>query len=110
MKSATILLSLLALTALSAASTNMTKVYQPVIGDGPKPGETCILKQFCDRPPGFNISNYPCPDSPSFNNPYIEYFAPAPLVKPESIAEVCPHINGSEPICCNDDQVKLMSK
>jgi hypothetical protein len=57
-----------------------------------------------------------CPGGPSpehINNPEIVYFEPTPLIKDDSIKNftlVCPHLDGNNPVCCNDDQVEILGK
>jgi hypothetical protein len=83
----------------------------------PQPGDTCVLTQNCRRDPGDPpMDQSPCPhgaDPTQLNNPQIEYFKPRPFLREDSkdaFALICPGYDRDANLCCNDDQVEIMSK
>mmetsp|Transcript_32901 Transcript_32901/g.50308 ORF Transcript_32901/g.50308 Transcript_32901/m.50308 type:complete len:186 (-) Transcript_32901:508-1065(-) len=69
--------------------------------------KTCTISQKCKRD---DPSQTLCPDPRKIDNPIIEYFEPATLSSPFGIMAICPFLNATEPLCCNDDQVAIMTE
>eukprot|EP00347_Sterkiella_histriomuscorum_P010129 403377491 len=75
---------------------------------------TCAFTQNCVRifePP---MAEAPCQDPSPFRKttPGIQQFQPTQLLRQDSkqnLEEICPSYNGSEPLCCNDDQVQYLA-
>ena len=111
MKSATILTFAVLAAFITANVVVSDPDPEPYVPPKPLPGQTCILRQEClDRPEDKNMSDSTCPSTSKINNPQIVYFEPKPLYRPDNLKLVCPYIDGTQPVCCNDDQVELMGK
>ncbi|CDW90740.1 UNKNOWN [Stylonychia lemnae] len=83
---------------------------------GPAPGETCVLVQHCFRGPDDpTMEQSKCPngaDPTHINNPEISYFTPTKLKRKDSqdaFKLICPFMDQSGDLCCNDDQVEIMN-
>lgn len=67
---------------------------------------TCTIAQHCLKAdPHLPF----CPDPKKIANPVISFFEPAPVKNVAGLTEICPFMNVTEPVCCNDDQVMIMS-
>ena len=53
----------------------------------------------------------PCPDPSNIVNPFIRYFEPKVLgfAAQATFQTVCPYMNATAPVCCNDDQVAILN-
>ena len=45
------------------------------------------------------------PDPKKIDNPVISFFEPAKVKNVVGLSAICPFMNVTEPVCCNDDQV-----
>ena len=63
---------------------------------------TCTIAQHCKKPdPHLPF----CPDPKKIDNPVISFFEPAKVKNVVGLSAICPFMNVTEPVCCNDDQV-----
>lgn len=67
---------------------------------------TCTIAQHCLRD---NPAIPFCPDPKKILNPVISFFEPAKVKNTVGLTGVCPFMNVTEPVCCNDDQVEIMT-
>lgn len=56
------------------------------------------------------MKDLPCPDPSNLDNPQIVYHEPALLYRPEALKTPCPALDGTKPLCCNDDVVAIMTR
>jgi hypothetical protein len=69
-----------------------------------------VLSQYCIRDdPSETVELVPCPNPSETLSPVIEYFAPTKLFRPEDFTEPCPYMDKYSDLCCNDDQVQILS-
>eukprot|EP00347_Sterkiella_histriomuscorum_P014918 403359016 len=82
----------------------------------PAPQKGCVLVQHCFRGPDDpTMAEGPCPhgaDPTQIDNPAIIYGDPTPLLRDDSklaFQAICPFMDQNSPLCCNDDQVEIMT-
>lgn len=65
----------------------------------------CVISQHCKRTKDQPMNTTFCPDSSPAGilNPLIDNHPPEMLYRPELLNVPCPYIDGTKPVCCNDD-------
>lgn len=68
----------------------------------------CIAQSQCVRTPA--QVGKPCPDPAVVTVPTNVTYAPAPMATPSLLETPCPFLDGSQPVCCDDDSATIMGK
>ena len=84
---------------LTASILSTLMLLLPV--DAQTPTETCTMTQHCNEAG--------CPNPTNISNPIISFFEPKVVGNPFGLMQICPFLDASQPLCCNDDQIAIMT-